>query len=107
MHQIREEFFNLGFLLNCNNGVNHASGRLLCFLNNDTTTTDGWLDALKETLDREPMAGAVGSKLIYPNVFSRSRWDNLEKWRRTTESTMMAALEYNYHAKRTTSVVRV
>jgi glycosyltransferase involved in cell wall biosynthesis len=44
-----------------------ARGKFLVFLNNDTTVTDGWLSALRETFEFEPQAGLVGSKLVYPD----------------------------------------
>ncbi|ACI98255.1 glycosyl transferase family protein [Rhodospirillum centenum SW] len=58
---------NLGFVGACNRGAAEARGRLLMFLNNDTTVEPGWLDRLVETLERHPDAGLVGSKLIYPD----------------------------------------
>ncbi|MEM1389520.1 MAG: glycosyltransferase [Pseudomonadota bacterium] len=58
---------NLGFLRNCNNAAQYAKGRYLVFLNNDTTVTPGWLDALRNTYDEHDDVGLVGSKLVYPN----------------------------------------
>lgn len=58
---------NLGFLRSCNAAVEHASGDYLCFLNNDTAVLPGWLDELVGSFERNPTAGLVGSKLIYPN----------------------------------------
>jgi hypothetical protein len=37
------------------------------FLNNDTVPRRGWLEALVEHAERHPVAGVVGSKLVYPN----------------------------------------
>ena len=39
----------------------------MLFLNNDTVVTPGWLRSLLETFSLEPRAGAVGSKLVYPD----------------------------------------
>ncbi len=58
---------NLGFVGSCNRGAKHARGEYLVLLNNDTQVTAGWLDELIDTFDREPMAGMVGSRLVYPD----------------------------------------
>ena len=58
---------NAGFIASCNRGAAQARGRFLVFLNNDTEVRDGWLTALRETFVREPQAGLVGSKLIFPD----------------------------------------
>ncbi|MEO8044477.1 MAG: glycosyltransferase [Spartobacteria bacterium] len=58
---------NAGFIAACNRGAAAARGRYLVFLNNDTTVTAGWLDALRETFTFESTAGLVGSKLVYPD----------------------------------------
>ncbi len=56
---------NLGFLRNCNRGAEHAHGRYLVFLNNDTRVDPLWLDALVDTFDEHEDVGLVGSKLVY------------------------------------------
>jgi GT2 family glycosyltransferase/glycosyltransferase involved in cell wall biosynthesis len=58
---------NLGFVASCNRGAELARGEILVFLNNDTIVTPGWLDALTDVLHRNPDAGLVGAKLIYPD----------------------------------------
>ncbi len=58
---------NLGFVDACNRGAKDAKGRFLHFLNNDTVVLNGWLSSLIKTLEKYSRAGAVGSKLIYPN----------------------------------------
>jgi GT2 family glycosyltransferase len=56
---------NLGFGAACTIGARLARARYVCFLNNDTMVTPGWLQALVATLEREPDCGAVGSRLIH------------------------------------------
>ncbi|PYJ29703.1 MAG: hypothetical protein DME90_04590 [Verrucomicrobia bacterium] len=58
---------NSGFVASCNRGAKNARGNYLVFLNNDTLVTDGWLSALVDTFVREPQAGIVGAKLVYPD----------------------------------------
>ena len=58
---------NNGFIRSCNVGARHARGDYLCFLNNDTEVTPGWLDELVSTFDTFPRTGLAGSKLIYPD----------------------------------------
>jgi GT2 family glycosyltransferase/glycosyltransferase involved in cell wall biosynthesis len=56
---------NVGFVGACNTGAARARGEYLIFLNNDTIVSDGWLDALSDTLDRDPAIGIVGSRLLF------------------------------------------
>ncbi|WP_375548205.1 glycosyltransferase [Oceanicaulis alexandrii] len=58
---------NQGFVGNCNLTAEHARGRHVLMLNNDTLVLPDWLDTLVETLDADPKVGLVGSKLIYPD----------------------------------------
>ncbi len=58
---------NLGFVGSCNRGARHARGEYLVLLNNDTQVLEGWLDELIDTFGREPLAGLVGARLIYPD----------------------------------------
>jgi GT2 family glycosyltransferase len=58
---------NLGFVDACNLAAARAGGRHLLFLNNDTEVLPGALRAAIETLEREPHAGAVGGRLIFPD----------------------------------------
>lgn len=56
---------NLGFGAACTIGARLACAPYVCFLNNDTMVTPGWLQALVATLEREHDCGAVGSRLIH------------------------------------------
>lgn len=58
---------NSGFIDTCNRGAELAKGEFLVFLNNDTTVTPGWLDALIEPFERDPDTGIVGARLVYPD----------------------------------------
>ncbi len=58
---------NLGFIGSCSHGAEHARGKYLLFLNNDTEVTDYWLDRLVTTYTEFPKAGIVGSRLVYPD----------------------------------------
>jgi GT2 family glycosyltransferase len=58
---------NLGVVDANNQGAAEARGEFLLFLNNDTRVRDGWLPAMLQTLTADPMVGAVGAQLIYPD----------------------------------------
>jgi GT2 family glycosyltransferase/glycosyltransferase involved in cell wall biosynthesis/tetratricopeptide (TPR) repeat protein len=58
---------NTGFVGGNNLAAAQATGDCLVFLNNDTEPQSGWLDALVETVERDPSVGAVGAKLVYPD----------------------------------------
>ena len=58
---------NLGFIRSCNRAASIATGRYLCFLNNDTEVRNAWLDHLVSTADADSSIGAVGAKLLYPD----------------------------------------
>jgi GT2 family glycosyltransferase len=55
---------NGGFLKNCNLSAQHASGKYLVLLNNDTLVLDYWLDELLGPFGRFKDVGLVGSKLL-------------------------------------------
>lgn len=51
-----------------NQGMVQAKGEYICFMNNDIEVTDWWLDNLLHTVQTQPNCGAVGARLIYPEV---------------------------------------
>lgn len=58
---------NLGFARACNAGASKASGEVLVFLNNDTISLPGWIDAGYKRLMSDESIGIVGAKLLYPD----------------------------------------
>ena len=58
---------NSGFIASCNAGAERARGEFLVFLNNDTTVTAGWLEALLETFEHFSDVGIAGARLVYPD----------------------------------------
>lgn len=55
-----------------NKGAKEAKGEFLLFLNNDIEVTDKWLDVMLSVAQRKDKCGAVGAKLVYPEVPSTS-----------------------------------
>ena len=58
---------NLGFGGGNNRAAAQAKGEYLVLLNDDAEVQPGWLEALVETADRHPDAGAVASRIVNPN----------------------------------------
>lgn len=58
---------NLGFVGANNLAASSARGEFLVFLNNDTLPQSGWLEALVELAEHDPLAGAIGARLVYPD----------------------------------------
>lgn len=58
---------NAGFIDSCNRGAAEARGEYLVLLNNDTSVTEGWLDALIGTFHEHDGTGLVGARLVYPD----------------------------------------
>ena len=55
---------NVGFGNACNQGASKAKGEFILFLNNDTIVTKNWLSSLTYIMDKYPLAGAVGGKIL-------------------------------------------
>lgn len=58
---------NLGFGGGCSLGAAVARGEFLVFLNDDAEVEPGWLDALVTTAEAHPEAGAIGSRVLFPD----------------------------------------
>ena len=56
---------NLGFAAGNNLGFEHARGRHMVMLNNDTRVRPGWLAALVSAIESDHKVGAVTSKLLF------------------------------------------
>lgn len=58
---------NLGMAGSVNRSRRVASGRFLVTLHDDATIEPGWAEALLEAAHRHPRAGAIGSKVLFPD----------------------------------------
>jgi len=58
---------NLGFGGGNNRLAREARGELLLLLNDDAEVEAGWLEPLVQTLDEQPRAAAVGSRILFPD----------------------------------------
>jgi GT2 family glycosyltransferase len=58
---------NLGLAGAGNRGRAFARGDLLILLHDDAEIEPGWMEALVETADAHPEAGAIGGKVFYPD----------------------------------------
>lgn len=58
---------NKGYAPACNQGMEKAKGKYVLLLGSDTELLDGSLTECIEFLERTPVAGAAGCKLIYPD----------------------------------------
>jgi GT2 family glycosyltransferase len=70
---------NLGLVGAGNRGRALARGELLILLHDDAEIEPGWMEALVETADAHPEAGAVGGKVLYPD--GRLQWAGGILWR--------------------------
>jgi hypothetical protein len=62
-----ESRVNLGYPGGCNRGRAAARGEYLVLLNDDAEVEPGWLEHLVATADANPTAGAIGSRIVYPD----------------------------------------
>ncbi len=60
---------NLGLAGAGNRGRSLARGDLIVLLHDDAEIEAGWLEALVQTADSHPEAGAIGGKVLYPDGF--------------------------------------
>lgn len=56
---------NVHFLKNCNQAAEHARGKYILFLNNDTRVRANWLQPLVDLLEKDETIGMTGSKLVF------------------------------------------
>lgn len=75
---------NLGLAGAGNRARAHARGELLVLLHDDAEVEAGWLEALVDTADAHPEAGAVGSKILHPD--GRLQNAGMILWREATTS---------------------
>lgn len=59
--------FNLGLAGSGNRGRDLARGELLLLLHDDAEVEPGWMEALVQTADSHPEAGAIGGKVLDPD----------------------------------------
>ena len=76
---------NLGLAGAGNRGRSLARGEYLVLLHDDAEVEPGWLEALVETADRHPEAGAVASQVLFPD--DRLQSAGMILWRDATTST--------------------
>ena len=59
-----ESAANLGFAGGCNLGVQHSTGDVVAFLNNDARPDTAWIAAAMAEFERSPRVGAVASRVL-------------------------------------------
>ncbi len=77
VEMIREQFprvvliandTNRGFAAANNQGIKYSTGSLVLLLNPDTVVCDGTLEAMAAALESDPKIGAVGCKILNPDM---------------------------------------
>lgn len=88
-----------GFLPNCNNAAEHAKGKYILFLNNDTQVQENWLKPMADLLAGDEKIGMTGGKLIYPNGMLQEAggilWKDGSAWNYGNQKSPEDP-EYNY-----------
>ena len=96
---------NQGFLKAVANGVAASDEEMVVLLNNDTTVSPGWLDALVARMRSDASIGLVGSMLLYPNgllqeaggiVFNDGTGNNFGKGDRADRSWYQTPRDVDY-----------
>jgi GT2 family glycosyltransferase len=64
---------NIGYSGGCNIGAQHAKGKYLIFLNNDTEHSDRWIEKLVDFLEEHPSAFAAQPKVL--NINNKEYFD--------------------------------
>jgi GT2 family glycosyltransferase len=78
---------NLGLAGAGNRGRAVARGELLILLHDDAEIEPGWMEALVETADAHPEAGAIGGKVLFPD--GRLQWAGGILWRTAAVSRVL------------------
>src|SRR5205823_9873337 len=65
--QVISSRVNLGLAGACNRGRDLARGEFLLVLHDDAEVEPGWMEALVQTADSHPQAGAIGGKVLHPD----------------------------------------
>jgi GT2 family glycosyltransferase len=83
---------NRGFAAACNQAARLADGELLCFLNNDTVVTPGWLAPLVDAVRRHQRVGMVGpvSNGVANEARVKAPYADLEELRQWAEARAAA-----------------
>ena len=83
--QVISSPFNLGLAGAGNRGRDLARGEFLLLLHDDAEVEPGWMEALVETADSHPEAGAIGGKALHPD--GRLQFAGEILWRNGLPST--------------------
>jgi GT2 family glycosyltransferase len=89
--QVISSPINLGLAGAGNRGRALARGELLILLHDDAEIEPRWMEALVETADAHPEAGAIGGKVLYPD--GRLQWAGGILWRTAIVSRVLAEVD--------------